>query len=93
VYCFFIAFDASRVSSEERVEHQQSMYIFLSFAKMNYLAIILVIQFNGSQSEKIRIKCNPRSKFRPRFEKESKDSTHYIRCEDHIQPQHPTIYV
>ncbi len=51
------------------------------------------IQFDSSKSRKIKIKSHPRSKFRPRTEKESKDSSHYLRCEDYMQPEYPTIFV
>ena len=55
--------------------------------------MILVIQFDASEPETIQIKYHPRSKFRPRTIKESKDASHYIRCEDCIPSKYPAIYV
>ncbi|CAF2409681.1 unnamed protein product [Rotaria sp. Silwood2] len=50
-------------------------------------------QFDCSKSGKIKIKDQPRAKFRPRTEKESKESSHYLRCEDNIKSEYPTIYI
>ena len=41
----------------------------------------------------ITIIAQPREKFRPRTEKESQESSHYIRTEDNIQLKYPTIEV
>lgn len=90
---FFIAFYESQVSSPEQLNYQKSVYISLSFAILNYFVLLLVIQFDASESKTIEIKSHPRSKFRPRTEKESQDSTHYILCEDYISEKYPTIYV
>jgi len=45
------------------------------------------------KSNKIQILFQPRSKFRPRTQTESKNSSHYIRCEDGTNSDYPTIYV
>jgi hypothetical protein len=45
------------------------------------------------KSTKIQIKCQPRSKFRPRTYNESKNSSHYLRCEDDAVHEYPAIYV
>jgi hypothetical protein len=45
------------------------------------------------KSNKIQIKCQPRSKFRPRTQNESKHSSHYLRCEDGAEHDYPAIYV
>jgi hypothetical protein len=57
------------------------------------IVVNLVVQCDGSKSEKIRIKTQPRSKFRPRTEKESQESSHYIRSENYTQPGYPSIHV
>ncbi len=46
-----------------------------------------------SKSKKIQIQCQPRSKFRPRTQNESKNSSHYLRCEDDAESEYPAIYV
>jgi hypothetical protein len=45
------------------------------------------------KSNKIQILCQPRSKFRPRTQNESKTSSHYIRCEDGAKLDYPAIHV
>ncbi|CAF3932875.1 unnamed protein product, partial [Rotaria sordida] len=45
------------------------------------------------KSNKIQIKCQPRSKFRPRTLNESKTSSHYLRCEDDDELDYPAIYI
>lgn len=45
------------------------------------------------ESKKIQIRCQPRSKFRPRTQNESKTSSHYLRCEEGVKPEYPTINV
>ncbi|CAF3757783.1 unnamed protein product [Rotaria sp. Silwood1] len=45
------------------------------------------------KSEKIQIKCQPRSEFRPRTQNESKISTHYLRCENGAELDYPAICV
>ncbi|CAF0943769.1 unnamed protein product [Rotaria sordida] len=52
-----------------------------------------ITQFDCSQFVKIKIITHPRIKFRPRTEKESKESSHFLRCEDNIAPAYPTIYI
>lgn len=51
------------------------------------------IQNDKYESGKIEILSNPRAKFRPRTEKESKESSHYIRCEENMPFEYPTILV
>ncbi|CAF3420769.1 unnamed protein product [Rotaria sp. Silwood1] len=48
-------------------------------------------QCDYSKSGKIQIKNHPRTRFRPRTEKESKESSHYLRCEDNTESEYPTI--
>ncbi|CAF3332083.1 unnamed protein product [Rotaria sp. Silwood2] len=43
--------------------------------------------------EKIQIKCQPRSKFRPRTQNESKTSSHYLRCDNGAELDYPAICV
>ena len=54
------------------------------------LSIEQCINFPSGQ---IQIKAQPRSKFRPRTEKESLGSAHYLRCEPTEGAEYPTIYV
>lgn len=42
---------------------------------------------------KIEIISQPRQKFRPRTQNESKNSSHYLRCADGDKNEHPTIHV
>ena len=39
------------------------------------------------------MKCQPRSKFRPRTQNESKNSAHYLRCDEGAIHDYPAIYV
>ncbi|CAF4314210.1 unnamed protein product [Rotaria socialis] len=41
----------------------------------------------------IHIKAQPRSKFRPRTQNESKTTSHYLRCEANAELEYPAIYV
>ncbi|CAM4854335.1 unnamed protein product [Rotaria socialis] len=52
-----------------------------------------LLQFDGAVSKKIEIKCEPRSKYRPRTQNESKNSAHYVRCEESVKPEYPTISI
>ena len=54
---------------------------------------VLVLEYDAEESKKIQIAAQPRSKFRPRTQNESRNSSHYLRCEDNIKPEYPTIYV
>lgn len=45
------------------------------------------------ESKKINIKSQPRSRFRPRTQNESRNASHYIRCEMNDQHEYPTIIV
>ncbi|UJR28739.1 hypothetical protein I4U23_009966 [Adineta vaga] len=51
------------------------------------------LQYDTFETKKIRILAQPRSKFRPRTHNESKNSSHYVRCEDGVKPEHPTIAI
>lgn len=51
------------------------------------------MQNDPSKLRKIVVRCQPRSKFRPRTQNESKNSSHYVRCEDHAEFDYPTINV
>ncbi|CAF3534009.1 unnamed protein product [Rotaria sp. Silwood1] len=51
------------------------------------------LPFGIIKSEKIQIKCQPRSKFRPRTQNESKTSSHYLRCDEGAELDYPAIYV
>ncbi|CAF3331976.1 unnamed protein product [Rotaria socialis] len=51
------------------------------------------LQHDSLLSEKLQIKTQPRALFRPRTEKESKDSSHFLRCEHGVKPEYPTIYI
>ncbi|CAF2493655.1 unnamed protein product [Rotaria sp. Silwood2] len=51
------------------------------------------VQNNIIESKPIQIICQPRSKFRPRTQNESKTSSHYLRCEDSAELDYPAISV
>ena len=53
----------------------------------------LVLEYEDMESKKIRMKSQPRKKFRPRTENESKTSSHYLRCDEDMKPEYPTIDV
>ena len=53
----------------------------------------LVLEYDDMELKKIQIKSQPRKKFRPRTENESKTSSHYLRSEENVKPEHPTIGV
>lgn len=55
--------------------------------------VVLVLEYDAEDSKKIQIAAQPRSKFRPRTQNESRISSHYLRCEEDIKPEYPTIYV
>ena len=72
---------------------QQRMY-FLSKNLFLFISILIsVLEYDAADSKKIQIRCQPRSKFRPRTQNESKTSSHYLRCEDGVKPEYPTINV
>ncbi|CAF2030829.1 unnamed protein product [Rotaria magnacalcarata] len=52
-----------------------------------------LLQSGAAVSKKIEIKCEPRSKYRPRTQNESKNSAHYVRCEEGVKPEYPTISI
>ncbi|CAF1530433.1 unnamed protein product [Rotaria magnacalcarata] len=52
-----------------------------------------ILQCDSIESKKIQIKSQPRPKFRPRTHNESKNASHYIRCEINDQHDYPTIYI
>jgi hypothetical protein len=45
------------------------------------------------ESKKIQILSQPRANFRPRTQNESKNASHYLRCEVNSQYEYPTIAV
>ncbi|CAF2063057.1 unnamed protein product [Rotaria magnacalcarata] len=51
------------------------------------------LQHDSLLFEKLQIKTEPRTLFRPRTEKESKDTSHFLRCEHGVKPEYPTIYI
>ncbi|CAF3359493.1 unnamed protein product [Rotaria sp. Silwood2] len=51
------------------------------------------LESNIIKLEKIEIKCQPRSEFRPRTQNESKTSSHYIRCDNGAELDYPAICV
>ncbi|CAF4623591.1 unnamed protein product, partial [Rotaria sp. Silwood2] len=51
------------------------------------------LESNIIKLEKIEIKCQPRSEFRPRTQNESKTSSHYIRCDNGAELDYPAISV
>ena len=53
----------------------------------------LVLEYDAADAKQIQIRCQPRNKFRPRTENESKTSSHYLRCEEGIKPEYPTVNV
>ena len=55
--------------------------------------IILELEYDGENSKQIQIQSQPRQKFRPRTQNESKTSSHYLRCEVDVKPEYPTIAV
>ncbi|CAF0856052.1 unnamed protein product [Rotaria sordida] len=52
-----------------------------------------ILQFDSMDSKKIQLKSQPRSKFRPRTQNESRTASHYIRCEINNPHEYPTIYI
>ncbi|CAF3494726.1 unnamed protein product [Rotaria sp. Silwood1] len=52
-----------------------------------------MIEYDAMESKKIQIKCQPRAKYRPRTQNESKNSAHYVRCEEGVKPEYPTILI
>ncbi|CAF2647842.1 unnamed protein product [Rotaria sp. Silwood2] len=52
-----------------------------------------LIEYDAAESKKIQIKCQPRTKYRPRTQNESKNSAHYVRCEEGIKPEYPTVLI
>ncbi|CAF1318693.1 unnamed protein product [Rotaria sordida] len=52
-----------------------------------------LIEYDAMDSKKIQIQCQPRAKYRPRTQNESKSSAHYVRCEEGIKPEYPTILI
>ncbi|CAF1917069.1 unnamed protein product [Rotaria magnacalcarata] len=58
--------------------------------------LIFAQQYLQSETIKpyqIQIKAQPRSKFRPRTQNESKTVSHYLRCEANAELEYPAIYV
>jgi hypothetical protein len=53
----------------------------------------LAFQYDVLKSKKIQIKSQPRTRFRPRTQNESKTSAHYIRCEEDDKLDYPAIFV
>jgi hypothetical protein len=53
----------------------------------------VLIQSDHSKSMKIKIKSQPRPEYRPRTQNESKNSSHYLRCQLDSTTEHPAIYV
>lgn len=51
----------------------------------------MLVEIKSEDTKKIRIRSQPRGQFRPRTENESRTSAHYIRCEDGVKPEYPTI--
>ncbi|CAF4951843.1 unnamed protein product [Rotaria sp. Silwood1] len=52
-----------------------------------------MIENYAMESKKIQIECQPRAKYRPRTQNESKNGAHYVRCEEGVKPEYPTILV
>ncbi|CAF1023277.1 unnamed protein product [Adineta steineri] len=51
------------------------------------------LEYDVAETKPIQIKDQPRAKYRPRTQNESKNSAHYIRCEEGITPEYPTITI
>jgi hypothetical protein len=66
---------------------------FLLAPNANVLCNTTEMQNDPLKLKKIQIRCQPRSKFRPRTQTESKSSSHYIRCEDGAELDYPAIDV
>jgi hypothetical protein len=64
--------------------HKRSLFLFIAG---------LVLEYDAADSKQIQIRCQPRPKFRPRTENESKNSSHYLRCDEGVKPEYPTINV
>lgn len=98
-----VCYISSMLRFQIRIESthiNNTYFLFLeSNATMEYDATQLPNDVQTQQnyyietSKKIRIKCQPRSKFRPRTRIESKTSSHYLRCEDEVESDYPAIYV
>ncbi|CAF1096222.1 unnamed protein product [Adineta ricciae] len=51
------------------------------------------IEYDTYETKKIRIMAQPRQKYRPRTQNESRNSSHYVRCEEGVTPEYPTIAI
>jgi len=54
---------------------------------------VLAIEYDTIESKQIQIISEPRPKFRPRTQNECKNSSHYIRCQENVKPEYPSIAV
>jgi hypothetical protein len=75
------------------VYQQQRMHTFFLYLFLLNDFFLLVLEYDAEDSKKIQIRCQPRSKFRPRTQNESKTSSHYLRCDEGIRPEYPTVNV
>ena len=66
---------------------------YRSFCRNESNSSVLAARPNLNNDKKIEILAEPRSKFRPRTEKESECSAHYVRSADGSNYDHPTIQV
>ncbi|CAF0935239.1 unnamed protein product [Adineta ricciae] len=51
------------------------------------------IEYDTYETKKIQIMAQPRQKYRPRTQNESRNSSHYVRCEEGVTPEYPTIAI
>jgi hypothetical protein len=69
------------------------VYTFVDLFIYIISIFVLALEYDAIESKQIRIISEPRSKFRPRTQNESKTSSHYLRCEENVKPEYPTITV
>lgn len=71
----------------------EEFFIVFFMKKKNSNFDFLVVELKSADTKTIRVRNQPRGQFRPRTENESRTSSHYIRCEDGVKPEYPTIDV
>jgi hypothetical protein len=79
--------------AQEQWEHQQSTLTLVVPVSMNHVFRLLALQPITMPSTSIEILSQPRPEFRPRTEKEYRESTHNIRCSKGSRHEYPTIKV
>lgn len=98
---FFFSIDSggcepcTTVQMQYDYAYQQQSMLFSLYNVRFWLwqMFVLVLEYDAEESKKIQIQAQPRSQFRPRTQNESRISSHYLRCEEGVKPEYPTIAV